>query len=358
MPFKSKAQQRFFFAAESRGEFPKGTALEWAHATKDIKKLPEKIRPKEEPMKETTRQKAADDSKSTLGRDIGGFAGGVGGWLGGDYIGTQAAKKILEPHLAELNYRPVRNAVRTAVPKLKPGTIGRALFALLSPIALGTWAGTRAGQGMGADIHSLFQAKKAASCSDDGGRGKLHKPGPEAIRKMAFRVLAEASQRLPEKSAQVCRQLALSLGHGSSLQDALASCRLPVESRVKVARFVFSAVKQAASEDSESFSARLGEGLGKSVGSVAGFLGGGAVGSVLGSGPLRGPHRLKRHLLHFGARPMSQWNPKVVRRAGLALLGPLLGYTAGMGLGGHIGKQLGTEAAQLPRLLPSRSTGQ
>ena len=41
MPFKSKAQQRFMFAAEERGDVPKGTAEEWAHKTKNIKKLPE-----------------------------------------------------------------------------------------------------------------------------------------------------------------------------------------------------------------------------------------------------------------------------------------------------------------------------
>lgn len=43
MPFKSKAQQRWMFAAESRGELPKGTAREWAHHTPNIKKLPERI---------------------------------------------------------------------------------------------------------------------------------------------------------------------------------------------------------------------------------------------------------------------------------------------------------------------------
>lgn len=44
MPFKSKSQQRLFFAKEQRGELPKGTAMEWAHKTKDIKKLPEKVK--------------------------------------------------------------------------------------------------------------------------------------------------------------------------------------------------------------------------------------------------------------------------------------------------------------------------
>jgi hypothetical protein len=41
MPFVSKHQQRFFFAAESRGELPAGTARRWAHET-DFSKLPEK----------------------------------------------------------------------------------------------------------------------------------------------------------------------------------------------------------------------------------------------------------------------------------------------------------------------------
>ena len=42
MPFKSKAQQRFMFAAEERGEIPKGTAKRWAKHTPNIKKLPER----------------------------------------------------------------------------------------------------------------------------------------------------------------------------------------------------------------------------------------------------------------------------------------------------------------------------
>jgi hypothetical protein len=42
MPFKSKAQQRLFFAKEQRGELPKGTAKRWAKHTPDIKKLPER----------------------------------------------------------------------------------------------------------------------------------------------------------------------------------------------------------------------------------------------------------------------------------------------------------------------------
>lgn len=42
MPFQSKSQQRYMFAAESRGDLPKGTARRWAHHTPDMKALPEK----------------------------------------------------------------------------------------------------------------------------------------------------------------------------------------------------------------------------------------------------------------------------------------------------------------------------
>jgi hypothetical protein len=47
MPFKSKSQQRWMFAAEARGELPGGTAKRWAHETKDIKGLPEKVKESE-----------------------------------------------------------------------------------------------------------------------------------------------------------------------------------------------------------------------------------------------------------------------------------------------------------------------
>lgn len=42
MPFQSKAQQRYMFAAEGRGELPEGTASRFAHETPDIKRLPER----------------------------------------------------------------------------------------------------------------------------------------------------------------------------------------------------------------------------------------------------------------------------------------------------------------------------
>lgn len=44
MPFKSKAQQRYMFAAEERGDVEPGTAKRWAKETKDIKGLPERVK--------------------------------------------------------------------------------------------------------------------------------------------------------------------------------------------------------------------------------------------------------------------------------------------------------------------------
>jgi hypothetical protein len=43
MPFKSKAQERLFFAKEKRGELPAGTAKRWAAETPSQKALPEKV---------------------------------------------------------------------------------------------------------------------------------------------------------------------------------------------------------------------------------------------------------------------------------------------------------------------------
>lgn len=45
MPFKSKAQRRFMYAAEKRGDVKKGTAKRWEEETTD-KSLPEKVKEK------------------------------------------------------------------------------------------------------------------------------------------------------------------------------------------------------------------------------------------------------------------------------------------------------------------------
>jgi len=56
MPFKSKRQQRFMFAAEERNDVPKGTAKRWARETPNIKKLPEKVRKKKADFEKQARE--------------------------------------------------------------------------------------------------------------------------------------------------------------------------------------------------------------------------------------------------------------------------------------------------------------
>ena len=46
MPYKSKSQQRFMYAAEERGDVEPGTASRWSKETKDIKDLPERVKAK------------------------------------------------------------------------------------------------------------------------------------------------------------------------------------------------------------------------------------------------------------------------------------------------------------------------
>ena len=49
MPIKSLRQMRYLFAAEAKGELPKGTAKEFVAATpkKKLARLPETVKPKD-----------------------------------------------------------------------------------------------------------------------------------------------------------------------------------------------------------------------------------------------------------------------------------------------------------------------
>ena len=54
MPYKSQAQRRFFFAAEARGDLPKGTAMDWAVHTPSISSLPELAKAKKKSTKKSS----------------------------------------------------------------------------------------------------------------------------------------------------------------------------------------------------------------------------------------------------------------------------------------------------------------
>ena len=46
MPYKSKSQQRFMYAAEAKGDVEPGTASRWSKETRDLKGLPERVKAK------------------------------------------------------------------------------------------------------------------------------------------------------------------------------------------------------------------------------------------------------------------------------------------------------------------------
>jgi len=58
-PFKSQAQRRFMYAAERRGDVPKGTATRWQKETPKSKKLPERVKAaaSKEALSQLTRSK-------------------------------------------------------------------------------------------------------------------------------------------------------------------------------------------------------------------------------------------------------------------------------------------------------------
>lgn len=86
MPFKSKSQQRFMFARHPK------MAREWAHETKDIKSLPEKIDKEKTSAEEQTKDpQALGLGKRFLGATAGSMAiGSVGG------LGTHALNKHID----------------------------------------------------------------------------------------------------------------------------------------------------------------------------------------------------------------------------------------------------------------------
>ena len=57
MPFKSKAQRRWMYSAEKRGELKKGTAEKWERHTKG-KTLPERVKNKKMIKKKIKRKRS------------------------------------------------------------------------------------------------------------------------------------------------------------------------------------------------------------------------------------------------------------------------------------------------------------
>jgi hypothetical protein len=52
MPYKSVAQMHKMFALEKEGKVKRGTAMKWAHETRNITKLPKRVHGKKAKRKE------------------------------------------------------------------------------------------------------------------------------------------------------------------------------------------------------------------------------------------------------------------------------------------------------------------
>jgi hypothetical protein len=68
VPFKSKSQERLFFAKQARGELKPGTALAWAHETRSIKALPERVGKTRAKKSRSTSRSASRPSPSRSSR--------------------------------------------------------------------------------------------------------------------------------------------------------------------------------------------------------------------------------------------------------------------------------------------------
>lgn len=106
------------FAAEERGDVPKGTAMEWAHKTPSIKKLPEKV----EHKKTASELAEAALSTSKALRDF--YEGGK--WAPGG-VEYQGVFKLAAELPTNVNDRaPMAIGSIVGMPKMKQPTLPKA----------------------------------------------------------------------------------------------------------------------------------------------------------------------------------------------------------------------------------------
>lgn len=192
MPFKSKAQQRFMFAAEDRGDVPKGTARRWAHHTPDIKKLPE--HKKHEKKAELLRKLAFDLGKCYALATI-----------RAEFLNAPLEKTAI-PIPANLG-----EAFWKYLPILGPAAAGAYLAGpgyRLEGAAGGALAGHTLGRGAGLRM-GLKQIPEAAKLLEGGGR-------PEQI----LRMLRSGAEGAPKVTVQQLAELERAGGIGAAAMGA------------------------------------------------------------------------------------------------------------------------------------------
>jgi hypothetical protein len=133
MPFKSKAQQRWMFSAENKGELPKGTAERWAEHTPDIKALPEhKMNKTASEIADDVIEKVAAPrwlkelgwSKNTVGR-VPGVEGPMRDIAGGKKDLARLPESmhgLVRPSIRDA--RSNMSSVQTKLPKNHPSDLG------------------------------------------------------------------------------------------------------------------------------------------------------------------------------------------------------------------------------------------
>ena len=140
MPFKSKAQQRFMFAAEDRGEVPEGTAKRWADHTPDLKKLPEK-KGNSQKLAVLFAEKILTEKISTDGRGN---------------VSDSALRTSTRPHENSALFNKVRSTTARSLPETKPVSDGTEGFEGVTKISA-----PYARQLFGLDLGTILNEKSA-----------------------------------------------------------------------------------------------------------------------------------------------------------------------------------------------------
>jgi hypothetical protein len=121
MPLKSKAQQRWMFAAEDRGELEPGTAKRWAKETPNIKDLPPRVKKSEKRAAYSAGQRLAMVEAGLITKEA------QGGLLEGSKVVAQAIGQKLKDFFTARKVREALSAMgeaRAARPSITSGTPG------------------------------------------------------------------------------------------------------------------------------------------------------------------------------------------------------------------------------------------
>lgn len=214
MPFRSKAQMRYMFAAENRGDVPEGTAERWAKHTKNIKKLPEKVEETEKAAAEQTPVNGAPAALLAAALSGASTGAGVGGGIGG-VLG--AIRGLSDDNAADTTARGFGKGVL---------------------IGGGAGAGGALGAGLGGTTGAGYGAIGGGTLGYLLSRW-LSKPQKQAaLRSVAFRQLANLALHMPAEKAAAAKTLAKEFGEGKPLTEACKTAGYTPTETLTIARLL------------------------------------------------------------------------------------------------------------------------